>query len=540
MSCMSRARRCIDWVGAGCKFWQEQASVEKACARHGIDNELEHTKPEGIAAVAHLLCRGHRLLTKVEDLAAECNRSRRQFVRDIQAVAEASLEYQEEFLQHVVDYCRLKELDVHAGFKVMLVIHHIKYDETPMHIRGNYSEGEELHAHVGKVFVLQEEYTFLVRQEVAQGMGHTYTTLKGAFSPQMRLLQNGTGDSIAAFLNASMVVPNHVAGIGQRHVRIVETDECAANLRAEKIMASTEKGELKKCHIICSGHKAHQIASRCWDSFPHLHAGLVKALSFLKQPGVFQQFQDEFLKCCESPDFIMIKMGPLDESAVEYRQQVLRLFCPAAHQSPRAHAIVHHVSSKLLNGDWRCAGCVHHHCSPLCCQSYADTVQKLKKAIPRLLKALRVIKLESSNWQEWPTHLFFTGFLTSAHNLFKKVFMQAFGTGIAAELQPSGWSAWKALSALTDEGDQDVNANNDDPQGQYRVMLRVAVAWVLSSTMHQHLFLLRVALDPQIVLMGQLLGNTQSSWIAQEAMKSPGPAGWQVNKQATNIASAIV
>ena len=106
-----------------------------------------------------------------------------------------------------------------------------------MRLRGCYRSSREKHDHVAKVFVIHEERLFLMQQPQLQGGSREkcqYSVIRGSFSPQARLGQSGTAETIAEILRRSLVVPKYAGKIALQCWRLVDTDENKANLRAEK------------------------------------------------------------------------------------------------------------------------------------------------------------------------------------------------------------------------------------------------------------------------------------------------------------------
>ena len=213
-------------------------------------------------------------------------------------------------------------------------------------------------------------------------------------------MQSGTGDSISDLLQQCMEVPKLLEGEADfPFYRLIETDECSANLRAEKILAEhymvgPEEGNI---HIICSAHLGHQVAQRCWDFYREMQSGLLKTLQFLRCPGMFQKMLHTMMQRLDG-DWVLVQNAPLSQEADSYRRTVLECFSPSQEEWPRANATIHCLANALLNGDWRVEGKLVHHCHPRCCTSYAHTVQKMKQFLPLLLKALSMRRLEVGNW----------------------------------------------------------------------------------------------------------------------------------------------
>ena len=63
--------------------------------------------------------------------------------------------------------------------------------------------------------------------------------------------------------------------------KLVESDENAANLRAELVLDSQLGAEAATCaprlHTVCCGHKCHQIATKTWEWHITVHDGIASA-----------------------------------------------------------------------------------------------------------------------------------------------------------------------------------------------------------------------------------------------------------------------
>ena len=156
------------------------------------------------------------------------------------------------------------------------------------------------------------------------------------------------------------------------------------------------KDRTLRAHILCAGNKTHQVCQKLWEQYKTTHQGITKALNVLKQPGMFQRFQDAMLKLVSNPGYVKIKTGVLCEPAIIYKQTTLGLFCPAARESRTAHFLIRNLALTLLSGDWRAAE--------------------------------HVRKLQTADWLHWQKHLHFVGFLMFCHGLFKTTLVVAFSS----------------------------------------------------------------------------------------------------------------
>ena len=446
------------------------------------------------------------LLGCVARNASQLGISPRHFLRVVRAVAEASVKHQRAILKNILDYAVMME---RAGqYKADVFLHRVKYDETPLSLRTFYglANRDTAYEHRARVFVVQESWTLFLSNCGAVtlpspvGPGDSkHLILKGTMCPAVRCCQSGTGESIAEVLRSAMIIPDRASTSCKNVVRLVETDECAANMRAEKVLDHIEEEKQAKIHIICYAHKTHQIASSLWAECPEMHLGLVKILSLLKSPGMYERFVATFVAQLHTPDFLHITSAPLTPEAVAHRSMIMRLFMPRREDSPRSWAILQTLAERLFNGNWLIQGRLQHRCVAGCCVSRHDTINKLSRHIPRLLKLLRVQRLKTANWAAWHKQLFFVGFLLHFHGLFGKIFEIAFGGAsarIAALEQPEG-------ERRDEEG--------GDAQAETAKLVRLSLQWLRSSLPGPgtQIFILRAALEVQIHAMHKLLGSTR-------------------------------
>ena len=470
--------------------------------------------------VAQLLVQ-HRSATlqKLEELAKVTNSSERNYLRTLHAVCENSLVTQEAVLSGVCRYLELQKQS--PDFTVPLVLHKLKYDETPLKVRAQYGDGD-LHEHTARVYVIQEEWIMLCRSRCETSSNQmtprwNYLTLRGALSPQMRVAQNGTGDACAEMLQQTLVVPKHARGLAERTWKLIETDECGSNIRCEKVM---QQPGVVNCHLFCSAHKAHQVCQVTWSHFKTTHAGAVQTLKTLKKPGMLQRFMDKFLQLIDQSDLLVVRTAPLSEEDKMYRRTVLRLFAPLPHESRKANASIAFIAETLLNGNWRVPHVLEHRCGPSCCQNRRETVEKVKHAVRKMVSWLRVTKLETKNWLYWHQHLFFVGFWSLCHNMFSLVFLKAF-SGVAIEAQPSQWSVWRAMIG-TDAPEDEAVRDQGGEDRELAQMLKVATQWLKDPNSPTMLYVLRLALVVQTKLMSEMIACTNSTWDLAQAMDATG------------------
>ena len=455
-----------------------------------------------------------RLLWNLENLAESLKTSRRTLLRYLHAVAECTLKNESLLLAQAVDYARLLHC---AGFvRPMLFLHNVHYDETQMVVRAGYGPGSVPTFHKARVFVITQEWCMLLARQ--SQTANDFICLKGARTPILKPAQNATAETVAKLLEGTCALPGPLDFFDHRW-RVIETDEGSNNLKAEQVMDIHPR-----LHIVCAGHKTHDVCSRTWELFPELRATLVQTIKVLKSPGALQRFSDMLLRKIEEPGFLVIRQGPLDESARSYRDFVLAAFAPKPRESRVASAWVATIAHTLLNGDWRKPGLVEHVCggNSCCPNGRPETIAKLRVALPKLLAKLRLQRFELDNWKHWHRQLYFVGFLGLVHRVFMTVFADAFAEGrIPDDGPPEPPAAWRLLEPQN----RPVAAEVPEVQaGELARMLRVSLRWWTRSTSHIQLFLVGVARQPQVKIMEALLQHATGQREIHGCVDSPGPA----------------
>ena len=470
-------------------------------AADDVPNNLDSSAP---------LLRAARLLKKpgtqkYADMEETLQISRQHIPSWLRAAAECARECENGTFRKILAY---SEMLVATGQYTGHLLHKVKYDETMMHIRCCYSGGE-MHNAYAKVFCFLESWSILLSSAVND---YEHFILRGGFMPKINVAQSATGETIAAIEDKMLSVP--LAESTLPVWRLLETDECAANMRAEKIVSS-QPDQGPKMHIVCAGHKTHQVASAVWEQFKWLHGGIVKTMVFLRSPGVFHRFVATFLRMID--EMLTVTSQPLSNEAIKHRAEVLHLFAPRIKDSARSNAVCKVVCEELLTGDWRNFDTLEHRCKGVaCCETRAHTVRKFKHYIPMFLAALKLKRLNTDNWDAWQEALGLVGLLSMVHNCFSKVFLRTV-EGESQHLERTG-QAWWAL----DGEDQAANEVDVLEAGEVRKALRVAVKFWTQSRAWQELYLLRYALDVEIEIMHKLLSQTSAKAELQAAVCTPG------------------
>ena len=121
---------------------------------------------------------------------------------------------------------------------------------------------------------------------------------------------------------------------------------------------------------------------------------------------------------------------PLTNATKNHRNEVMQFFAPHAMSKPKRSTQLQIISARLFNGDWRRKDRFEHCClSRECCQDRAQAIQKIRKFMPKFLKALSLRYLDADNWAEWDCALHLPGMLSQLHNLLQRALTRLFATG---------------------------------------------------------------------------------------------------------------
>ena len=473
---------------------REDALPEVVLPLHEVQEQAPPDAKSAIEKVAAIMTDSpHKLVNQIDRTAQEAGISRRHLVRLACSLSEISLQHQRASLTKTLEYIQLMSNTKHL--RPLLFVSHWRYEETPLRLKAQYSLGNA-YVHVTKTFVLQCRWRALLepadRQEAFSR--ESCFLIEGSFSPFMRVCENSSAETITEICPLPKQV---LQGLFPTVWRLVDSDQNPANAKAEKIWREDghETGVLQS---FCMAHKGHLVAMRVWDLHSDLHTGVLKSLRVLQQPGNMKKFECALVELVvEKLDFAPATTCDADS----YREHTLRLFAPDRSERPHAWAIAQLVSRLLLNGDWRLSDPVQHVCkhtsgSP-CCQDRAHLIAKVKRWIPKMLRALRLKLVNKANWSDWPSSLFLVGLLCRLHSLFTQAFDKAFRKlpkEVAAE-------EGERTEEVQDSGYEDVTQ-----------MAKTALQWWNTAGAKEALFIFRAALWPQHRLMRSLLHNSGAAF----------------------------
>ena len=194
------------------------------------------------------------------------------------------------------------------------------------------------------------------------------------------------------------------------------------------------------------------------------------------------------------------------------------------------------LSESLFNGDWR-SQVIVHRCVAGCCSSRDEACAKMSRWLGKLIRCLGVKVLNRGNWMAWHHGLPLCSVLLALHNLLPRVFLRAMekfkhqdeqtiemfgqlgrheGVGAAARLA----AAQAEVLPENGGGDEDMIRTRYD-QAIHR---REAMSWLMGPQPYADVFLLRVALDPEIKLMNALIAQCSEDWELQTLRAQAAPS----------------
>ena len=410
----------------------------------------------------------------------------------------------------IVKYCAV----IQSSWRAKLFIHHIKYDETPIRVIGTYRNSEPA-LELRKVFVVHSSWLIMLqraKEEAEEACNEDdILVLRGSASPECRFAANSTGNTISSLLSTCWH-PGPEVDFFEEKWRISETDANNANLKSERLQHEQLKAQgWQSLPGVCAAHRLHSIATKCWThSGPtqSVLTGCVRSLLVLQSPGALIRFQQYFVK--EAIEALVVIPGApaLSPDALAFREKALLLFCPSG-QRASAKATVQELSQCLFNGDWRSCE-VQHYCPQHCCESLRETKAAVARWVPKLLSALRVIKMSRASWSTWHESLNLLGLLSCTHFLFKRVFLLAFGNSLDT-------MSWDTVQ----EG-EDKNPEELDEVTAWRAEmsknLRISLNYWKGEEPQWRLFFLRAVLHPQTVAMAYCMKVTSHTWEQEQQL----------------------
>ena len=271
----------------------------------------------------------------VQELADDLTMSHQTALRYLSAMGEACSCHQMLSLEHV-----LRVLwTLRNVLRTNCFVYRQAYDESPLKSRILLSpEADQATTQVGRIHVVESTWAIAVQFPRDDG-GWKSFILRGSFSPTIRAANAATGQAIAAVLQQSPQPPNLVNALFDLRIRIAETDQCAANMKAERMWQAAECKTWAVAHFMCIAHKLHAIAAQTWDHNDELLSGLVHTCLAVQTSPQLSHIVKVMEKMIEKQCTLLQGDRPdntLTEAAVNYRSQCLQAFLPPVKQRKKA------------------------------------------------------------------------------------------------------------------------------------------------------------------------------------------------------------
>ena len=441
----------------------------------------------------------------------------------LEAAAEANLQKQEAVHMNVLRY-------IHARVALLRPVAYVErcsYDATPLTIRVPMGQSKEKLK--SKIFVTEMEWCALVaKREVDDEApaSENYLVIRGAYAVQARVAERGTGESVCNLhLATQQLPPPPSLRIFRDAIRVAESDEDGANVRGERLLKhcrAKSHSELFLLHCFCSAHKVHSSAESVWELSPNLISAIIHCCKLLQDPVMIRALRttlrEEIRKRVQ-----VYYSGGISPQATHFRNEMTKHFLPPLQHVRRRLAMQQCL--ELLNGDMRGRELSHYCKGPSCCHNAEHTVAKLQHLLPQALLSQRPTMFSRNNWSSWHLALNFFGWAGGLHSLLQDCLSKVIASKLNGELDhlvaepgdveqddvPDAVGA--DLLGAPDAGP--VAPAIPDPYQQERqenlARLRFLTTWIPTGWF-QELWLLRVALEPQVQLMKKTLWQSSTEY----------------------------
>ena len=365
----------------------------------------------------------------INQLTADLQKSERSIIRYMRGIAMKCFTGQRYTLTELAHY--IERLSGSGAIKCVALTFQQVYDETQHNLRVEFAGGAGLEGQTAKTFVVESAWTMLLHciggvgfNEAEALAAKSWLRIQGTWSPTFLSADSATGQATASVLAKAPMLPPSLTKLFRFSTRLGESDEAAANAKAERLFQTYLRSEgfvFEHVHWACSAHKAHAMAEKTFDMADAALAGVCATLLAVQKAQPLRKLRTALLDIIKE-QLRVLPQQPLTENAANFRSRVLELYCPK-HEHPRKRAIALGFCS-VFNGDWRRRGQVTHICAG-CCESAEETAEKMCDVASQLMRAVRPSKLCRGNWLEWERPLEFM-LLYHVHALLAAAFEKAF------------------------------------------------------------------------------------------------------------------
>ena len=243
-----------------------------------------------------------------------------------------------------------------------------QYDETPIQLHVQTSAdnplGQGRHKEVAKVLVTQSRWACVL--EIGGKIHH----IESFWPSWLQVLQNTQAETLEKALRSTNTLPAEqcVNQIFERKLHVVTTDAAPSNMKAERLLCSTDKS-WGLLHLVCDVHRIHRVAADVFAMVPQMTSGMIKLALSLRVGSTMSLLRAglrEHLK-----QNLVIKHGMRSEASTKRCKALAQLFLSKSEVQHHRKAI-----ETLLNGDWSVSPQIEHYCNG-CCATPAETLQKL-------------------------------------------------------------------------------------------------------------------------------------------------------------------
>eukprot|EP00971_Amphidinium_carterae_P059182 1169999-Amphidinium_carterae.2 len=469
--------------------------------------EVAETYSVDVAACEYLVSGTVRKKITLSALCSMLCTDRKSLTEKLRALGEASWKAQQEVVAKLVQYVdRMSD----AGVEGVAFIERMSYDATPCELPVAYA-GEGMSKVRAKLFAVERTWAMVI------SAGMESFTLRGTLSNAARVSDRETAENIRNVLLDVEFLPANVDNVFKKVIRIAETDELAANCKAERILVETRSAQWRDgtLHAICMAHKAHSSAEKTWEFMSHTISGAIHCYKALQDGTIMHRLRKAMRE--EIPLRLQVYyQGSPPQASKKMRERLLEMCLPPpTAPKRRVHA---QRTLALLNGNWLRKSVLEHYCKPGCCRDIQETRTKLVNNLPKALLSQKATMLNRSNWTEWHTQMNLFGLLSGPHCFGQELLARILTQGPAAadipleDVEPivgntHAEAATAANTLLHTEEEL-------PPQDLYQLerkenarSARIAAEW-LSGNMLEDLYILRSALVPEVHLMSALLQAT--------------------------------
>lgn len=330
----------------------------------------------------------------------------------------------------------------------LLFVRWRKYDETPLKLKVKIQAGKNSHACEGtegqqKLFVIEAGWGMCFRR--IQGSEAKLLAITGDQPTTLTVVEKNTAECIKKALEQlRMPYDDKVDSTFFRCIDLSMTDECAANLRCERLLLGTRTGQRQSLlHLSCDAHKIATIHTNTFALLRPWDSRVIRLALSVDGMGV-QRLRKELRLIIEEQLVVMYGARPKVDAS-RHRQGVFDLFI--TRSSPRER-YRKNVLEGLFNGDIRKLGVVEHF-EYGCCASRQHTLAQMVEEGVRCLVPARFHVLSRSNWTGADRAIESIGLPAGVHGLLAQAYCRAFPSSEFGDAQVTGRGVMSSVASAS-------------------------------------------------------------------------------------------